>query len=931
MQQSRVALARTGKLKCARSFSISCRRSRVLPPQIDAISALTEQIIDTAALQQPPEGWRHTPELRGSENRLKNAIQTINSASRAPSMDKHAFEVAGDAAGLSDESPDDEEGFTPGTFVELRRNEISTHGVVLGEQYKDSRWHVITLASTGEVWDPLRDDVMFSVPALTSPELAQRCSVNELATGQGQQSARIKVLQSIRQVERAVETATAELIKQHMDVYALVKSRDPNEWATTTVAEVARLFSPKPTLVTVFATHKYLMGKAEYFVPNHSYRIAQSFDVRPESHLKTLNTVTEWCRKGHRALDDFVQRAIPVIQANRQLYLETYNEQPSQRPAKHAWTPDDITIITFLHHALRPTRSIQSDPYSIGQSAIMRKLDANAAVDDHQVHMALVDLGVYAPWQDVYSLRRDLNLDPEDPSTSAKVQAVDALVRRSLSTPVRSGPLSPEDFHTSDPLEHIRHDFGDMPIYVVDDANAKELDDGISIEGVTGEPESYWVHVHIADPASVIPHTHILAQRAAKQSQSTYFVHRSWPLFPKSLMFSGTPGFSLSEAENRVLTFSSKINSTGELVESVVRAGVARNFVKLSYDEVDMALTGRTMARFYPFNLPPAPPPTPQLSNQQLDDLRKLNMIRERIVKHRLSKGIIEANNETANFKDFTIPPDIESPIMRGSEFRGFPQLSPFVTTMDVNSVNARGIITEAMKLGCRTASRWCVERGVDVLYRTATPLEGTPEALEKLRAMRDENGWVDVAVIASMASVMPMADYSLSPGAHWSMLASEGEGYSRVTSPLRRFSDLLAHYQIHASLLGQKLPFSPEYLQEYKHWLKADDRLKKRSNTLHLRTWVLIALKRWMEAPRTNVPDPVSDLHAVLMRPPRSNSLANDTQSEVRIPSLGISANLVGISDKFANNWQISSSVRVKVKEIKLGVRPSLVVTTDR
>ncbi|KAF7374622.1 RNB domain-containing protein [Mycena sanguinolenta] len=932
MQRCRAALVRVGKQKCARALSVSSsRHNRAAPTaaEFSAMSELAEKIVDTAALRHPPDGW--IAPTTGDEKRLGRIIAT---QAPAPSNDKKDFDIFAEAqaVGLGDwleEEDSSGEMFTPGTFVEMRRNEQATHAVVLGEMSKDNRRHVMALVSSGEVWDPLREDIMFSVPALVAPDLALRCSMLDIAVEESQLNARIKVLQNIRQIERAVEAATTDIIRSSVDVYSIVKSRDPNEWAATTVAEVARLFSSKPTLVTIFATHKYLMDRPEYFVAKHGYILSQAFDVRPASHIATLNAVSEWCRQPSGPIQGFAKRALPIMSANRRLRLQHRNDIPSQRPAKHSWTPEDISILTFLHQTLQPMRSVQRDPYSIGQSAIIHALDPTQTVDDHEVHTTLVDLGVYAPWQDVYSLRRSLELDQEDPQTSSKAKATEALVQRSLSAPPRRGPLGPEDFYASDPLDHLRHDFGDMPVYVIDDAYAQELDDGISVEAVSGEPDSYWLHVHIADPASTVPPAHILSQRAAKQSQSAYFIHRTWPLFPKSLMFSGRPGFTLAhQSENRVLAFSSKIDSNGDLVACVVRPGIARNFVKVTYDEVDLALTGEVMQRFYPFSVPPPPPPKREFSNRQLEDLRTLMMLRNRLAKRRLEKGIIEPNAEAAHLTNFIAPQNIDSPTMRPSEFRGFPEFSYFVTTSSDMARGSRGMVAEAMKLACRTASRWCVERGVDVIRRSASPMAGTPEQLEKLRALRDEEGFVDVALIAAGADGMPVAGYTLKPAAHWSVTVPEGEGYTRATSPLRRYSDLLIHYQIHASLLGKKLPFSRAYLYDYIKWLKHDDQLKKRTETLHQRFWVLMALKRWLEAPRADIPDPTAGLQAIIMRPYRVNTLTNELQSEVRIPSLGIAASLGNIGAREALHWELATSKTVKIDEIKLGVRPTLTVS---
>ncbi|KAJ7745720.1 hypothetical protein B0H16DRAFT_1422161 [Mycena metata] len=933
----RVALARAARIKYARSLSVSCiRHNRTISPaEYGTITQLTEKIVDIAANQEPPEGWAHTPHLMATEKRLRNVIPTVDSF-RLPTMEKRNFDLAANTASVpevgnwTEEEGASEASFEPGTFIEIRRNNIFSHGVVLGEVIQESRVHVIALMDGGDVWDPLREDVMFSVPSLVSPDLARRCSTQEIAADDIQLQARIKVLQHIRQVERAVEAATADLVRKGLDIYALVKSRDPDKWATTTVAEVARLYNRNPTLVAVFATHKHLMDNSEYFGPDHAYLLNQTFDVRPASHIKTIRMITEWSRQRDGPIQDFAKRAIPVISAQRKLNLETRADIPSQRPAPHTWTPEDVTILEFLHQSLQPKRTVQVDPYSIGQSAILRALNPGQEVDDHEIHMALIDLGVYAPWQDIYSLRRTLNLDLEDPKTSVKAQATDALVQRSLSKPPAPGaPLGPEDFYASDPLDHLRHDFGNMPIYVIDDSSAQERDDGVSIEAVPGEPDSYWIHVHIADPGSVIPPTHILAQRAEKQSQTVYFMHRTWPLFPKSLMFSGRPGFSLSnQVSNNVLTFSSKINAAGDLVESVVRPGIARNIVQLTYDDVDLVLTGKTITRFYPFSPPPpAPTSKPNFPEQHLADLRTLLMLRSRLVQNRLAKGVIEPNGETATIADYAQPQNVESPTMQPSEFRGFPEFSYWTTSIVEITSGSRGLVAEAMKIACRTASLWCVRHDVDIIRRTASPLAATPENLERLRNMRDGNGFVDVASITALASSLPLADYSVTPDSHWSLGIVDGEGYARATSPLRRFCDLIGHYQIHRALLKEKSYFSSAYLTDYIKWLKRDDVLKRRSENLHNRFWALVMLRRWLEAPRTDIPNPLENLQAIIMRLPRINTVTNTMESEVRIPALGISANLVGITVKQARNWRIATSMSVEIDRIRLGVRPSLTV----
>jgi exoribonuclease-2 len=58
----------------------------------------------------------------------------------------------------------------------------------------------------------------------------------------------------------------------------------------------------------------------------------------------------------------------------------------------------------------------------------------------------------------------------------------------------------------------------------------------------------------------------------------------------------------------------------------------------------------------------------------------------------------------------------------------------------------------------------------------------------------------------------MPRSEMGIAPMRH----AGLGlETYTQVTSPIRRYTDLLAHFQIKAHLRGDSLPFTAEYLQE--------------------------------------------------------------------------------------------------------------------
>ena len=86
-------------------------------------------------------------------------------------------------------------------------------------------------------------------------------------------------------------------------------------------------------------------------------------------------------------------------------------------------------------------------------------------------------------------------------------------------------------------------------------------------------------------------------------------------------------------------------------------------------------------------------------------------------------------------------------------------------------------------------AARFMAEKGVPFPYVTQAP----PET--------DERGDSLPAMYALRRNSAPGVS-SLSPGLHSGLGL---EPYSRVTSPLRRYFDLLAHYQLRRVILGQE------------------------------------------------------------------------------------------------------------------------------
>jgi exoribonuclease-2 len=820
----------------------------------------------------------------------------------------------------------------------------SASGVVLGHALVDNRNYILSLSLSGDILTHYVADVYFEIPQMVPRDLAERAGIAPSPTRRTEISARVEILRRLREVEHRVAQSYCAIGSRNTALYPLVRSSSPNEWSTVTVPQAAKLVSDPQNMdyCNLLATHRYLMNHTVEFVPHFtSHRTVQVWAVRPQFHVNKLVAVRNMIHQSNPAIDSFVSKARSIMVANRKRAMESWNEPPTQELDTNIWyTQEDRLIIDVLHHSLHRRRHIGADPYSIIVTTILKKLEVAEVIDTAVLHQVLVDLGHLAPWDDLVSRWSELDLNHTPDETSAKVIAEDRIVQENLSRMVvanshNNTPLGPEDLYLSDPVEHLRHDFGNLPVYVVDDVGAEELDDGLSIESVPSEPGAAWIHVHVADPTAIIPPTHIFAQEARKMGFTAYFAHRTWPMLPKSLTLSkmSLGANSCSGHHERVLTFSFKLDATGDMVEYKVQAAVVRNVITVDYDSVDRLLGSvKGYESFRPFDLlgHSSNFPVTSLNGEHINSLR---LITEAISRHR-QRNLASSNYfYTALSKaKISISP---KPLIGTSldcpdpyHFRGFPSLTYEVIGQQMQSSGARMIISECMKAACRVASRWSLDHDVPMLRRTSRPpvCLGDPQAVQKLLAMRDSDGHVDFYAVQKSKLFIPPVEHTLEPAMHWSMGIPDREGYIRVTSPLRRYNDLVAHWQIKHALLNPGTNtslFSPAWLEEYAPEIKKKEKDYKRAERLNVDFWSHLYIKRFMEDPHaaTGRHDPLPFLKATVSGA-RLDGTGMASSFVCHIPSLGLFGSLPALSSEVLG---VGDIVKVWVRGVELGPQPQL------
>ena len=832
----------------------------------------------------------------------------------------------------------------------LRRNEIAVQGIVLSETIIDRQWHLNTLRTNGEVYIHRRTDVHFVIPNLISTNLAERCGTEPITTSPQELNARVEALKQLRDMTLAAEQAAngshVATRQRNIDIFNLVRSREPRKWSKTSVAEVTKMLYTEPTFLEHLGIHKFLMDHPLKYVADRDYIKTQTFNVRPIEDVEEIQTVLQWITEYRQVNNsgpyyNFLEKARPLLEAYTQDKTRRDSGPMSQEPAKHTWTESDQVILGFLLRSLQLHRSIQTNPYALGRGTILKHLYPGKKVSDSMTHETLIKLGVIAPWQDLLVLLPDFDIDLEPEATSPRAIAEKALVERSFSTAgsMTGQVLGPEDFHPTDPLESVRHDFGDARVFIVDDIGAEELDDGVSLERISSEPDNHWIHIHIADPAHLLHPGHALCHQARKRGSTLYFLQKSYPLFPKELMHHPTRGLSLgSDAlnglPNKVITFSVKVDENANILDYTVRAGLIRNIKKTSYEAVDQALGIPPPVIGYPFGPPPETPPTPPTSEQDLVDLRVLYRLGNDQVHKRFRENRISFAMEAAKLKRTSLDPNIKSPTMKPSVFHGFPELFYSVGGAAVEDYGSRSMISEIMKLACRVASRFALDHNLPFLRRgTEALMASTEAAYGEILAQRSPRSYVPLYTNLERIAISPPATFSLEPKQHHPLGVPEGEGYSRATSPLRRFDDIVAHWQLHHALLGSKAPSRPPFdadtLEEYIPELSSKDLSIRQGHARNTNLFVLMFLKRWMDGTAKGVKrpfgDPLASMTAYTLSPVQDDFVGS-YGCHVHLPEIGLKAHLTGLTGDIS--YPLSTKLRVKAASVDLGIqRPKFVV----
>lgn len=325
-----------------------------------------------------------------------------------------------------------------------------------------------------------------------------------------------------------------------------------------------------------------------------------------------------------------------------------------------------------------------------------------------------------------------------------------------------------------------RLDLRNVPTITIDGADAKDLDDAISIEVL--DNGNYYLGVHIADVSHYVRQGSAIDEDAFERGTSSYLTDRVIPMLPPKLsngICSINPG-----VERLTLSALMEVNSHGDVVDFKVTPSVIISNERTTYDEINEFYNGsEEIAEKY------------SEYTEMFNVMRELHEILE---EKRRRRGAINFDTKEAQ-----IVVDDEG--------------TPLEIVLRERGISER-LIESFMLIANESVSEYFTKRNLPILYRVherpdqakmqsfiefvsrlgiqvkATSDTISPKHLQRI-LNRVEGEDEESVVTMTLLRSMQQARYDIEHLGHFGLAA---EFYSHFTAPIRRYPDLMLHRLIH-------------------------------------------------------------------------------------------------------------------------------------
>ncbi|XP_057534015.1 ribonuclease II, chloroplastic/mitochondrial-like isoform X2 [Amaranthus tricolor] len=339
-----------------------------------------------------------------------------------------------------------------------------------------------------------------------------------------------------------------------------------------------------------------------------------------------------------------------------------------------------------------------------------------------------------------------------------------------------------------------RKDLTHLKVYAIDVDEADELDDALSASRLQDGRIKVWIHV--ADPTCLVQPGSILDKEAMSRGATVFLPEATYPMFPEKLAMEV---MSLKQGEKcNALTVSVLLHSDGSIAEYSVENTIIRPTYMLTYESASELL---------------------HLNLEEEAELKILSEAAALRLKWRRSQGAVGTTTLEARVK-VANPDDPE------------PQINLYVENQ---ADHAMRLVSEMMILCGEAIATYGSYNNIPLPYR------GQPQPnVDASTFSHLPEGPVRSAAIVK---IMRAATYDFRQPIHHAGLGLPG--YVQFTSPIRRYVDLLAHYQVKSFIRGNAAPFSAGQLEGIASIVNMQHRVARKLCSTSLRYWLLEYLRR--------------------------------------------------------------------------------------
>ena len=339
-----------------------------------------------------------------------------------------------------------------------------------------------------------------------------------------------------------------------------------------------------------------------------------------------------------------------------------------------------------------------------------------------------------------------------------------------------------------------RLDYRDRLAFTIDDEDTRELDDALTVETLGSKTN---VGIHIAEVAHFVHKDDLLDKEALKRSTTVYLPDRTVPMFPPRL--SCDLASLKASAVRPVISFLVSFGEDGTVEDWKIAESQISVDRRLTYEEADTLIAEAA-------------------DDELAGPLQKLSELASLTALGRRQNGALTI-----------IRPELKIQVENGDID---------IKVLDTTSPSRR-LVSEMMILANNLAARFATDQKVPIIFRAQNPPSSEITAPEDY----------DPVTLDSIFQKLEPSRLSIYPQPHSALGLS---AYTQLTSPIRRFTDLVIQRQFTAHLAGRDLPYELQELMQILASVQASEGNVRALERRARRLFVLKQIATSQDAPLT-------------------------------------------------------------------------------